>query len=145
MTKPVHPVPAVGCVCFRGNEVLLVRRGQAPREGEWSIPGGRIEFGETAKTAVMRELTEETGVQADLIALIDVVDAIFEAEPVTDTAIHYVLIDYLARWISGDPIAADDVTDARFVKLSQLEQFGVWDETRRIILKGYSLLQTDQA
>ena len=56
-----RPVPAAGVVCFRGDEVLLIRRGTPPREGEWSLPGGRIEWGERAADAALRELREETG------------------------------------------------------------------------------------
>src|SRR4051794_30531839 len=61
------PVPAVGVVCLRGDEVLLIRRGKPPLQGAWSLPGGRIELGERAADAALRELSEETGVQAELI------------------------------------------------------------------------------
>ena len=70
------PVPAVGVVCLRGDEVLLIRRGQPPRVGEWSLPGGRLEWGETTADAALRELREETGVEAELAGLIDVVSGL---------------------------------------------------------------------
>ena len=66
------PTPAVGVVCLKGDEVLLIRRGTPPRQGEWSLPGGRIEPGERLAVAALRELREETGVAAELIGLIDV-------------------------------------------------------------------------
>lgn len=122
------PVPAVGLVCLRGDEVLLIRRGKPPRQGEWSLPGGRIEPGERAVDAGLRELLEETGVTARITGLLDVVDGIF---PEADR--HYVLIDYAAEWMSGEPVAGDDALEARFVPLAQVEALIGWSETRRII------------
>ena len=122
------PVPAVGIVCLRGDAVLLIRRGKAPRMGEWSLPGGRIEPGERAVDAALRELAEETGVTARITALIDVVDGIF-----SEAGLHYVLIDYAAEWVSGEPVAGDDALEARFVPLDQVEPLIDWSETRRII------------
>lgn len=128
MSEPRRPVPAVGVVCLRGREVLLIRRGKPPREGEWSLPGGRVEWGETVEAAALRELREETGVQAELTGLLAVVDGLF---PAADT--HYVLIDYVARWVSGEPRAGDDAIDARFTPLSEIDGLGLWSETVRII------------
>ena len=136
MAHPVEdlrPVPAVGVVCFRGEEVLLIRRGTPPREGQWSLPGGRIEPGEPVRTAALRELKEETAVDAELIDLIDVVDAIFENKAGDLITRHYVLIDYVAQWRSGTPKAGDDAADARFFHLSDLASMGMWDETLRVI------------
>jgi 8-oxo-dGTP diphosphatase len=122
------PVPAVGVVCLRGDEVLLIRRGAPPREGEWSLPGGRIEAGERAADAALRELREETGVEAEVTGLLDVVDGLFP-----EAGRHYVLIDYAARWISGEPVAGDDAAEARFVSLAEAGRLVDWSETRRII------------
>jgi len=127
MSLPV-PVPAVGIVCLRGDEVLLIRRGKPPRQGQWSLPGGRIEPGERAVDAGLRELLEETGVTARITGLLDVVDGVF---PEADR--HYVLIDYAAEWLSGEPIAGDDALEARFVPLGEVEALIDWSETRRII------------
>lgn len=121
------PVPAVGVVCLRGGEVLLIRRGTQPRIGEWSLPGGRIEPGERAVDAAMRELGEETGVVAELEGLLDVVDGFFPPDH------HYVLIDYLVRWISGEPRAGDDAAEAAFHPLDVACELVAWEETRRII------------
>lgn len=126
------PVPAVGVVCFRGEQVLLIRRGTAPRMDEWSIPGGRIEWGEAASAAALRELKEETGVEAELLGLIDVVDGLF---PDTDGACqrHYVLVDYAAIWRSGEPMAGDDAAEARFWSLEEALAKVAWVETARVI------------
>lgn len=122
------PVPAVGVVCLRENAVLLIRRGTPPRQGEWSLPGGRIEPGERATEAALRELREETGVEAEITGLIDVVDGLFP-----DAGRHYVLIDYAALWLSGEPVAGDDASEARFVPLDEVDALIDWSETRRII------------
>jgi 8-oxo-dGTP diphosphatase len=108
--------------------VLLIRRGTPPRQGEWSLPGGRIEPGERAVDAALRELGEETGVEAEITGLIDVVDGLFP-----EAGRHYVLIDYAARWVSGEPVAGDDALEARFVALDEVESLIAWSETRRII------------
>jgi len=121
-----RPVAAVGVVCLRGDEVLLVRRGTPPLENAWSLPGGRIEWGEHAAHAALRELREETGCEAELVGLIDVVDGIWPGR-------HYVLIDYVARWVSGEPRPNDDAREARFFSPSELEEVGLWSETQRII------------
>jgi 8-oxo-dGTP diphosphatase len=134
------PVPAVGVVCLRGDEVLLIRRGRPPRQGEWSLPGGRLEWGETTAGAALRELREETGVEAELAGLIDVVDGFFPAEG-ADQARHYVLIDFAARWVSGEPLAGDDAAEAVFHPLAKLDELVAWDETRRVILMAVLLLR----
>lgn len=133
-----HPVPAVGVVCFRSGAVLLIRRGTPPLQGEWSLPGGRIEFGEKAADAALRELKEETGVTARLTGLIDVVDAIFHSRSTGETTRHYVLADYAAEWISGEPIAGDDAAEARFFPLDELGALTLWEETRAIIHRAYT-------
>lgn len=122
------PVPCVGVVCLRGDAVLLIRRGTPPRQGEWSLPGGRIEPGEKAVDAALRELREETGVEARITGLVDVVDGLFP-----EAGRHYVLIDYAAEWVSGEPVAGDDALEARFVALAQVGTLIDWAETRRVI------------
>ena len=126
------PVPAVGVVCIRGEEVLLIRRGKPPRLGEWSLPGGRIEPGERAVDAALRELREETGVEADIVGLVDVVDGLFP-----EAGMHYVLIDYVAIWRSGEPVAGDDAMEARFCSQAEIDVLIDWSETRRIIAEAF--------
>lgn len=140
----LRPVPAVGVVCLRGDEVLLIQRGTPPRMGEWSLPGGRIEPGELAKTAALRELREETGVEAELVGLVDVVDAIFENRAGDSITRHYVLIDFAARWVSGEPIAGDDAAQARFFHQSELSSLDMWDETLRVIDAAIVVLQSER-
>ena len=136
------PVPAVGVVCVRegadGPEVLLIRRGHPPLAGAWSLPGGRIEPGEPAADAALRELAEETGVRAELAGLIDVVDGLFPHEA-GGPGRHYVLVDYAARWLAGEPRAGDDATEAAFVRLADLPAHDLWSETERVIRLGAAM------
>lgn len=138
MTPIPGPIPAVGVVCLRrsasgDDEVLLIRRGKPPREGEWSLPGGRIERGEAVRDAALRELVEETGVEARLVGLIDVVDGLFGPD------FHYVLIDYLAEWVSGEPVAGDDAAEARFVAVGDIHALISWGATRDIVAQGIAM------
>ncbi len=130
------PTPAAGIVCFRGSQVLLIRRGTAPRLDEWSLPGGRIEWGEAATAAALRELEEETGVKAELLGLIDVVDGLFHDETGACER-HYVLIDYAAAWRSGEPLAGDDAAEARFWPLQEALAKVSWSETARVIRQAW--------
>ncbi len=121
------PVPTVGVICFRGQEVLLIRRGKPPRMGDWSIPGGRLEWDEGVKACALRELMEETGVRAELLGLVDVIDGFF------GEGRHYVLIDYAARWIEGEPVAGDDAIDARFWPVEAAIERVEWPLTKTVI------------
>lgn len=120
------PVECVGVVCFRGDEVLLIKRGKPPKEGEWSIPGGRIEVGETEALAALRELFEETNIRATLGPKIAMVPTVLNGRA-------YHLHDYLAYWDEGQCIAGDDAVEAVFVPLSDLNTFELWPKTREII------------
>lgn len=120
-------------VCLRADSVLLIRRGTPPRAGEWSLPGGRIEPGEPVRAAALRELGEETGVEAELVGLVDVVDGLFPPR-------HYVLVDFAAVWLSGEPRAGDDAAEAAFHPLSAVDTLVPWDETRRVIRDAASLV-----
>jgi len=127
--KPVlRPVPCVGVVCWRGDEVLLIRRGRPPRLGEWSIPGGKVEWGEALADAALRELREETGVEAELGYLVEVYE-------IVEPGFHYVLIDYVARWLSGDPKAADDADEARFMPLDTALAAVSRDDLRDVLIR----------
>jgi 8-oxo-dGTP diphosphatase len=137
-SPPKTPIAAVGVVCLRGDEVLLIKRGTPPLEDSWSLPGGRIEWGERAVHAALRELKEETGCVGEIIGLIDVVDAVLSRRGESSESDHspwghYVLIDYAARWIGGEPIAGDDARDARFFAPAELASLNLWSETLRII------------
>ncbi len=129
---PQAPVVGVGVVCLRGGEVLLVRRSKPPRAGGWSLPGGRQKLGETVREAAARELAEETGVEANIGALLDVVDSITR-DGDGGLQYHYTLVDFRADWISGEVLAGGDAADARWFTAAELGGLDLWDETRRIV------------
>ena len=130
---PQRPSATVGVVCLRGDQVLLIKRGNPPRQGQWSLPGGRLEWGETLKAGALRELAEETGVTARILGLIDVVDGLFTSRTTGETTRHDVMIDYAARWLAGEALAGDDAAEARFFSLEEALALVEWEETRRVI------------
>lgn len=122
-----RPLVSVGAIVFRGDDVLLVKRGRAPLKGQWSIPGGKVEFGERLEDALRREVMEETGIDIDAPSLIGVFESLPE-ENGTDR--HYVMVDYMAEWRSGTPLPADDADEAEFVALEEARARLSWDKTR---------------
>jgi 8-oxo-dGTP diphosphatase len=133
MQAAQKPVVAVGAVIWneRG-EIVLIRRGQEPRLGEWSIPGGRLEWGESVREAILREVREETGLEVEIVGLIDVVDSVTR-DSSGEVVRHYVLIDFLVRHVSGTLSAGSDAAEAHWVAYAALDEYVLWSETRRII------------
>lgn len=115
----------------QGN-VLLIRRAKEPRKGQWSLPGGKLEFGETLIEGVRREVREETGLEVEILGLVDVAETIRDAS-VGAADDHFVLIDYGARVISGTAVAASDAAEARWFSVEELDALPLWSEMRRII------------
>jgi 8-oxo-dGTP diphosphatase len=126
---------------------LLIRRASEPLRGEWSIPGGMLELGETLEEGVARELLEETGLQVRVLELIEVFDRIVytpNGESVASSGperprFHYVIADYLCERISGEHAAASDVTDTTFAKENDLERFHLTETALRILHKAFSM------
>ena len=129
---PEAPLIGVGIVCFKGGDVLLIRRGKPPRAGGWSLPGGRQKLGETVRGCAMRELAEETTVEAEIGRLVDVVDSMTR-DGDGGLQYHYTLVDFRADWISGEPRAGGDAADARWFTPDELPELDLWVETRRVI------------
>ncbi len=138
MSEVQRPVATVGVVCLKGDRVLLIKRGNPPRQGQWSLPGGRLEWGETLIAGALRELAEETGVTAEVLGLLDAVDGLFTSRTTGETTRHYVMIDYAVRWVSGDPVAGDDAAEARYFSLAEALGVVEWDETRRVIAEAFA-------
>lgn len=129
---PDAPVVGVGAVILDQERVLLVRRGQEPLKGQWSLPGGALELGETLEDGIRREVREETGLEVEPVRIVKVFDHISHDE---DGRIryHYVLIDYLCRVTGGSLACASDAVDAKWTAWDDLE--GVAEFTVEVIRK----------
>ena len=136
---PSRPFVGIGVAVFRGDEVLLVKRAKPPVSDNWSIPGGAQEIGETVRDAALRELHEETGLEARIAGLIDVVDGITR-DDAGGVRYHYTLVDFAAVWVAGEACAASDVAEVRWTALSEIDDIPLWQETRRVIWAGRALL-----
>ncbi len=139
---PEHPIIGVGAVVVRGGRALLVRRNTEPLRGEWSVPGGMLELGETLHDAVRREVLEETGIEVEPGEVLDVFDSIF-TDGLGQTQYHYVLIDYLCRPLSGEARAGSDVSDVRWVNAEALPAMALRASIEQVVRKG--LLQAAKA
>nr|TFG55185.1 MAG: NUDIX domain-containing protein [Hyphomicrobiales bacterium] len=138
-----RPILAVGAVIENNaGEILLVRRGWPPRENEWSIPGGKVEWGEAVQNALIREVAEETGLDIELAGLIDIVNS-FIRDEAGHLTYHHVLLDYAARSRTGTARAGDDVREVKWAPREDLGLYPMWSETRRIILASRHLLKPE--
>ena len=130
--SPERPIVGVGVVVWREDKFLLVQRGKEPNKGQWSIPGGAQELGETVFAAAHREVREETGLEITALRLVDVVDGIMTDDEGRVTY-HYTLVDVVGQYKSGEAVAADDAADVAWFELDDLPALGLWSETERII------------
>jgi 8-oxo-dGTP diphosphatase len=122
----------VGAVIFRGEEVLLVRRGQEPAKGSWSLPGGVVEVGESLEAALKREVWEETGLDVKVLGITAVLERVYR-DDVDKVPYHYVLIDFACEYLSGEVTPSSDVTAARFVSLNALPELPLPSFTAQVI------------
>ena len=133
---PESPLVGVGAIIIDAGRVLLVKRGHAPLLGEWSIPGGLLEVGETVRQAVVREVQEETGLTVETGDLVGVYDRLL---PDGDgrALYHYVLIDFLCRRLSGEALAAGDADDVRWFTRAEAEKLPLPEDTAQVIRLGF--------
>lgn len=131
--NPTRPWVGIGVVAFRGDAVLLIRRGRPPRMGEWSLPGGAQRLGEAAEAAARRELREEAGIEVGALELLAVVDAITPGESGDRPRFHYTIIDYLGTWTAGEARPGGDVTEVAWADSHDLSPYGLWPEALRVI------------
>ena len=117
---------------------LLIRRGSPPLEGEWSIPGGMLELGETFEEGVRRELAEETGLEVRIVDFIEVFERIFPDEN-GKTRYHFVILDYLCAVESGEARAASDVTDVAWAREEELEKYALTPTATRAIKRAFAM------
>ena len=128
---PSAPVVGVGGVVVRDGRALLVRRGKPPLYGRWTVPGGTVELGETLEEAVVREMEEETGLRVEPLEVLAVFDRIDrDGERV---AYHYVIVDYLCRWRSGEARAASDALDVAWATPEDLARYELPEKALEVV------------
>lgn len=137
---PDAPVVGVGAVILDGNRVLLIRRGQEPLKGQWSLPGGALELGETLEAGIRREVREETGLEVEAVRIVEVLDRIARSED-GRVQYHYVLVDYLCRITGGSLACASDAVDAKWATFDELD--GVAAFTVEVIRKVLSIAEPE--
>ena len=131
---PKHPLVGVGAIIFRGDTVLLVKRNKEPSKGLWSIPGGLVELGESVKDAMRREVREECGIDVQPKELFEVVDAV-SRDPMGRVRFHYVIVDFLADWRGGEPMAGSDVAAVWWTPLVDIPTLNITESSRTVIEK----------
>jgi ADP-ribose pyrophosphatase YjhB (NUDIX family) len=135
---PDRPYVGVGAVIVRDGQVLIVKRKYDPLAGQWSLPGGGVELGETLEASVAREMLEETGLDIEIGPVIEVFDRITRDER-GEVRYHFVLVDYLCWPIGGELHASSDVADARFVDPSELPQYNLTVKATEVIMRALEL------
>ena len=138
---PERPIVGVGAVVVDGDRVLLVRRGHEPLKGEWSIPGGAVDVGETLETAVVREVREETGLVIEVGPVVEVLDRI-RLDADGRARYHYVLVDFAGRVIGGSLACASDAAEAVWASLAELDRYAVNHATAGVIRKAVERLRS---
>jgi 8-oxo-dGTP diphosphatase len=128
----------VGGVVISNGRALLIRRGGPPLEGQWSIPGGMLEVGETLLEGVRRELLEETGIEVRVGELVDVFERI-NLDGDGKTRYHFVVLDYLCEAMSGETRAGSDVTDVAWAAPMELANYSLSETATRVILKAFQM------
>jgi mutator protein MutT len=127
----------VGAVVIDGTKVLLVRRGNEPLKGEWSLPGGALELGETLHQGVVREVLEETGLTVTPAGVVEILDRIIQDEESARVRYHYVLIDFVCRVAGGTPRVGSDADEVCWVDRAELDRYGLAPVTVRVIEKAF--------
>jgi len=135
---PERPLVGVGGVVISNGRALLVKRGGPPLEGQWSIPGGMLEVGETLLEGVRRELLEETGIDVRVGELIEVFERI-NRDGDGKARYHFVVLDYLCKAANGEARAGSDVTAVAWAKPEELASYALTETATRVILKAFEM------
>ncbi|MCS6937274.1 MAG: NUDIX hydrolase [Candidatus Bipolaricaulota bacterium] len=129
---PAHPIVGVSVLVFKDNKILLVRRGHAPSQGRWSLPGGVVELGETLREAAQREIREECHIEIEIVKILDVLDRIFR-DADGRVQYHYVLVALVGRYRAGELRADSDIEAAQWADVSQLARYNLMPEQQALI------------
>jgi len=136
--QPPHPQLAVSAAIFRDDRILLVRRARSPAKGYYSLPGGRVEFGETLHAALHREVEEETALMIEIVGLA----GWREVVPGTGGGGHYLIMSFAARWIAHEPVLNDELDDFRWLRPEALSDLKVTGGLQEVVASARRLLQT---
>jgi 8-oxo-dGTP diphosphatase len=137
LAPPPRPQLAVSAAIFRDGKILLVRRARFPARGFYTLPGGRVEFGETLHAALRREVLEETALEIEIAGLA----GWREVLPGTSGGGHYLIMSFAARWVRGEPVLNDELDDCRWLPPETLGELRVTDGLAEIIRSARGLLQ----
>ncbi|WP_047309524.1 NUDIX hydrolase [Rhodopseudomonas palustris] len=137
--QPRHPQLAISAAIFRDDRFLLVRRARAPAKGLYSLPGGRVEFGESLEQAVIREVAEETGLSIEIVGFAGRREVL--PSPV-GAAGHYVIMVFAARWAAGEPQLNDELDDARWIGPDELAAFSTTEGLAELIAGARAMVGT---
>jgi 8-oxo-dGTP diphosphatase len=133
--SPSAPVVGVGGVLIRDGKVLLIRRGKPPLYGRWVVPGGTVELGESLEQALVREMREETGLEVAPLEVLTVFDRIErDGERVI---YHYVIVDYLCRWLGGEARAASDALEAAWAAPDDLPRYDLPQKALEVVQEAF--------
>ena len=136
--QPLHPQLAVSAAIFRDDKILLVRRARPPAKGFYSLPGGRVEFGESLHAALHREVDEETALKIEIIGLA----GWREVLPGTSGSGHYLIMSFAARWTSGEPVLNDELDDFKWLAPDALGDLNLTGGLPEVIRSARGLLRT---
>jgi 8-oxo-dGTP diphosphatase len=134
---PVHPQLAVSAAIFRDDRILLVRRARSPAKGFYSLPGGRVEFGESLHAALHREVDEETALKIEIIDLA----GWREVVPGTSGGGHYLIMSFAARWLAGEPVLNDELDDFKWLSPDDLSNLKLTGGLQEVIQAARALLR----
>ena len=134
---PPHPQLAVSAAIFRDDKILLVRRARSPAKGFYSLPGGRVEFGETLHAALHREVDEETALKIEIVGLA----GWREVMPGITGGGHYLIMSFAARWASGEPVLNDELDDFKWLTPDALGDLKLTDGLQEVIQSAKDLLR----
>jgi len=130
-------VAAASALVERGGEVLLVKRGKPPGQGLWALPGGSVRWGEPVREAARREVLEETGIEIEVLEVVDVVDVIYP--PMGEAEYHYVVVCFRGRYLGGSLRPGSDAKEVRWVNVSELGKYEVTPTARVAVSRAFGL------